>query len=187
MEQVGDKEVWLLEAPLKAGEYNRPIFEKYDFDKLYYFGKFDPASENDKKSLRLVVRRAVAFFEDVGRTQPESKTADRDQTVYPRWENRRVVRQHISRERDSALAEERKIQDGYCCQICKMTFSKVYGDIGKEFAEAHHVVPLSRLKKEVQSSLADLITVCSNCHRMLHKLDGGMSDVPRLKRMLRKR
>lgn len=185
--ETGGRDSWIMDLPLKQKEFSRPIYENYENSKEYFLGKYDPSAQLNKRTMRLIVRRATAFYEDIVRALPQNKMADRDRDIYPRWENRRVVRQHVSRERDSALAEERKIQDGYRCQVCKMTFVELYGDIGNEFAEAHHLVPLSRLKKEVQSSLEDLTTVCSNCHRMLHKLDGKLTDIGTLKKMLHRR
>jgi hypothetical protein len=67
-----------------------------------------------------------------------------------------------------------------------MKFEKIFGEkIGKRFAEAHHLVPLSKLKHEIKTHLEDLITVCANCHRMLHKMNSERDDVQKLKRIVR--
>lgn len=55
------------------------------------------------------------------------------------------------------------------CEICNFDFEKTYGEIGNNFIEAHHSVPISNLKKESKTKLSDIIMVCSNCHRMLHR------------------
>jgi predicted HNH restriction endonuclease len=44
-----------------------------------------------------------------------------------------------------------------------------YGDIGKDFIECHHVIPVSELKPGMKTKLSDVVLVCSNCHRMLHR------------------
>lgn len=54
----------------------------------------------------------------------------------------------------------------------------------KIFAEAHHIVPLVQLDGAQSVSVDDLITVCANCHRMLHKLQGEPEDIEELKVML---
>lgn len=57
------------------------------------------------------------------------------------------------------------------CTICKFDFSAKYNKLGQDFAEVHHMVPLSDYKltgKEVTLP-SDLIVVCANCHRMLHR------------------
>jgi predicted HNH restriction endonuclease len=57
----------------------------------------------------------------------------------------------------------------------------MYGKLGRTFAEAHHRVPLSQLKGKVLTELKDLVTVCSNCHRMLHRMDGKTNDLKKLR------
>ena len=32
----------------------------------------------------------------------------------------------------------------------------------------------------------DLVTVCGNCHRMLHRMDGKPDDIAKLKAIIRK-
>jgi predicted HNH restriction endonuclease len=63
---------------------------------------------------------------------------------------------------------------------------RLYGEFGHEFAEAHHIIPLSRLKGPVMTTVDDLITVCANCHRMLHQMDGKSGDIPRLRSIVRR-
>lgn len=185
MQQVG-KADWVLNVPLKQNEFNHPLYEEYN-QRYSYFGMFDPTEPGSKADQNLIAQRAFSFFDDViqGRDRHDdicNKKADGNE--YPHIENRRVVRKHLARERSSALAEECKIRDHYTCRVCATSFEKLYGKIGKYFAEAHHVIPLSRLDKLVRSSLSDLITVCSNCHRMLHRLDGESGDLKRLQRMM---
>lgn len=45
-----------------------------------------------------------------------------------------------------------------------------YGENGKDFIEIHHVKPLSTLEEatEIDPEI-DLVPVCLNCHRMLHR------------------
>jgi len=71
-------------------------------------------------------------------------------------------------ERDSRAAEFAKAHHGYKCQACLMSFSDMYGDIGAEFIEAHHIVPLSDIE-ERDYTPDDFAVLCSNCHRMIHR------------------
>lgn len=59
---------------------------------------------------------------------------------------------------------------GYACRVCGFDFEKVYGSIGSQFIEVHHLIQLADAgpDHEVEPS-ADLAPVCANCHRMLHK------------------
>lgn len=55
------------------------------------------------------------------------------------------------------------------CQVCKFNFSKVYGERGEGFIEAHHIKPIAEMKENVATKVEDLIMLCSNCHRMIHR------------------
>ena len=57
------------------------------------------------------------------------------------------------------------------CEICGFSFEKTYGELGKNFIEAHHKKPISQLADEEESSVDNLLMVCSNCHRMVHAGD----------------
>ena len=68
------------------------------------------------------------------------------------------------------FSEERKL----LCNICGFEFEKKYGQLGRGYIEIHHKKPLSDyenedVEKTLKQSLANLIPVCSNCHRMLHR------------------
>lgn len=57
----------------------------------------------------------------------------------------------------------------YECEICGINFEKVYGEIGKEFIEVHHINPIAETEGEHDVDPAiDLIPLCSNCHSMIH-------------------
>jgi hypothetical protein len=58
---------------------------------------------------------------------------------------------------------------GYNCQVCGFNFEKFYGTLGAGFAEVHHIKPLSGFKIFKTVPEKDLIVLCSNCHRMLHR------------------
>jgi predicted HNH restriction endonuclease len=76
--------------------------------------------------------------------------------------------------------------DKHTCQVCGMRFEDIYGNLGEDFAEAHHVVPLSKLRGKVETRIEDLRTVCANCHRMLHKMQGKKGDVEKLRAIVRR-
>lgn len=59
---------------------------------------------------------------------------------------------------------------GYKCAICGFDFESQYGEVGKEFIEVHHIVPISSTAGEHDvDPINDLIPVCSNCHSILHR------------------
>lgn len=55
------------------------------------------------------------------------------------------------------------------CKVCGFDFEKVYGDLGKDYIEGHHTKPVSELKEGDNTNIKDIVLVCSNCHRMLHR------------------
>lgn len=55
------------------------------------------------------------------------------------------------------------------CEVCGFDFEKVYGDIGSDYIEGHHTKPVAELTENSKTSVEDILLVCSNCHRMLHR------------------
>lgn len=90
-------------------------------------------------------------------------------------EGKLSLRVHLSQERNAKLVKAAKTiwksQDEYLrCSICSFSFKEKYGAVlGEGFIEAHHKVPISQLKEETEVFPEDLVPVCSNCHRMIHR------------------
>ena len=85
-----------------------------------------------------------------------------------------IERMHKRRERSQAVIKEAKNtfkrKNGLLyCQICGFDFSSSYGEIGQDYIEAHHILPISKLSGEIKTKVSDIVLVCSNCHRMLHR------------------
>ncbi|MBQ4508678.1 MAG: HNH endonuclease [Paludibacteraceae bacterium] len=60
---------------------------------------------------------------------------------------------------------------GLICQACEFDFEKFYGELGKDFIEVHHIKPLHSNNEEVNvDPKEDLVCLCPNCHRMMHRL-----------------
>lgn len=83
-------------------------------------------------------------------------------------------RKHKRFERDSRVSKlaknQRLAKDEFLlCDACGFSFAKTYGDVGVGFIEAHHKVPLSKLKGEKTIRVSDLALLCANCHRMIHQ------------------
>lgn len=81
---------------------------------------------------------------------------------------------HKSKERNKALVDKVKMDamkkdPKLRCCICHFSFFERYGERGNGFIEAHHIFPISKLTEETETKIKDLILVCSNCHRMLHR------------------
>jgi predicted HNH restriction endonuclease len=82
--------------------------------------------------------------------------------------------------RNAVLARRVKEKYGYVCQGCGFDFEKEYGEIGRNYIECHHLVPLSeRAADEWQhgtiSHESDVTVLCSNCHSMVHRRQPPLS------------
>ena len=58
---------------------------------------------------------------------------------------------------------------GTKCQICGFDFETKYGELGKDYIEAHHTIPISEMEKGHKTTIDEIVLVCSNCHKMLHR------------------
>ena len=171
-----------LSTRLAKARFGHPVYERYVANKEYYYGVYElDRTGLQRNESKRMVERAVTFFQTIA-----SAVAPNHQTIpddFPDEENRQAVTRHLRRERKDYLAIMRKQKDDYICQVCRFDFSKTYGNWGDDFAEAHHLVPLSANQKIRHSKIEDLITVCSNCHRMLHR-KGGV-QVTTLRKIIR--
>jgi 5-methylcytosine-specific restriction enzyme A len=100
----------------------------------------------------------------------------------------RRYRLHRRIDRNSKASRLAKKHHGAVCQACDFDFYKAYGEVGKDYIEAHHRFPLSSLEegKFIDFSVADdFMVLCANCHRMIHKME-GVSDLEAFKRHIKR-
>ena len=95
-------------------------------------------------------------------------------------------RWHRRAERNQKLSADAKKFHGSTCKVCGFNFEERYGERGKGYIEAHHIVPFAELLKEPEpvtlDPKTDFVVVCANCHRMLHRtkpaiLPGDLKDL----------
>ncbi|WP_455130463.1 HNH endonuclease [Propionibacterium acidifaciens] len=77
-------------------------------------------------------------------------------------------RERDPRIRNRKIKQAREQRGNISCEVCGFDFEKFYGDLGSGYTEVHHRCPL-HLSGSTTTRLSDLILVCSNCHRMIHK------------------
>jgi hypothetical protein len=82
-------------------------------------------------------------------------------------------------ERDNSLASkvERSAKNralciainGYDCQVCGLKMDSKYGSLAEGFIHVHHIESIAAAGPRWIDPSRDLITVCPNCHAMLHR------------------
>lgn len=55
------------------------------------------------------------------------------------------------------------------CEICGFDFEKIYGSIGNDFIECHHIILVSTMNEGGIMKKEDVEMLCSNCHSMIHR------------------
>lgn len=124
-------------------------------------------------------------------TQDIQKTYPVDEVVS---EGRLVTRFVKTRERSSRL---RDIAIEYftrnsviSCDCCGFNFPAYYGDVyGKDCIEIHHIKPIFAYQDDTFQQLADralqnLLPVCPNCHRVIHKNHIGSENLNAFKQAI---
>jgi 5-methylcytosine-specific restriction protein A len=122
----------------------------------------------DQDELRRLARR----IRDCAEQGAEALPGTPDEGEEGSLEGRLLFRAHKTRERKKSKEKKRavlKATGRLECEACGFDFLTTYGERGRDFAECHHTLPLSRGTRTTY--LRDLAIVCANCHRMLHRGD----------------
>lgn len=78
------------------------------------------------------------------------------------------------------------------CDVCNFNFDDFYGyEIGGKYIEIHHIKPIFKYKNEdlkttIKKALKNVVPVCSNCHRMIHKDWRNPLQIEYLKKHIKK-
>lgn len=142
--------------------------------RYYEFGIL-PSDEQLEADLRRFIDLYSTLVDKEVTIQNE-QTVEDDETDLV--EDLRSLRLHKRVERNRKLAKLAKDAHGYKCQVCSFDFELHYGTLGREYIEAHHLVPLADLRGQRFSldPKRDFAVLCSNCHRMIHRSD-HVSDI----------
>jgi 5-methylcytosine-specific restriction protein A len=112
--------------------------------------------------------------------------ADKIENEEPRAEG--AVKEYFGKryERDPINRKRALELHGLSCVVCEFNFEEVYGERGKDFIEVHHVKPLSTLggTEEQIDPRTDLVPVCSNCHRMIHRRHDNVLTIEDMKSII---
>lgn len=154
-----------------VGKYPLFVFVRNSKKELFTFkGKFtfdSKAEESDdakyfvliKENEKLKISDVIIDYED-NESYPEGKEKEKLHKYKER--NRRLIQK--------AKSKFKELHEGELfCEVCGFNFKKRYGKIGEDYIECHHIIPLSELKEGDLTKISDLVMLCSNCHRMIHK------------------
>lgn len=176
-----------MPSPLRRHEFNQTVLELYSNHDCYY-GVYLSAPQVGRRNAAVVAHRIASFFARMASavTAHVGHSAI-DLDDYPAIENRRAVAAHLRRERSKRLALQTKNRDGFTCRVCGLNFEHRFGSQFRGIAQAHHLAPLGRTTRSRRSTVDDLITVCPNCHCLLHRMSGVPRDWIILRRLLLRR
>jgi len=132
---------------------------------------------NSQKRINYVLKMATVL-EDL-----EAEKAEED-TFYSEGA---VINFYGKRYERKPAIRQRAIEiHGTKCVACDFDFDKKYGAHGKDFIEVHHFKPLSSIGVEVEiNPEEDLVPLCSNCHRMIHRKKDNVLSIEQLKELIR--
>ena len=112
-------------------------------------------------------------------------------------EGRIITRSSKARERSSRLrmiAIEHLTHNNLIgCDCCGFNFPTVYGQTyGKDCIEIHHIKPIFQYQGDtfdqlVANALNNLLPVCPNCHRVIHKNHIGSNNIAEFMNEMRQR
>lgn len=150
-----------------------------------YYPEYDIPSDAQLKAdilEMLKLYELISYNEGLPTTQAEKEN---DEEKYKGFEDLQKFRFHKRIERNTLLSKKVKQVQGYTCKACGLNFEDKYGVLGKDYIEAHHLVPISQIKAEriLLDVRRDFTVLCSNCHSMIHRLDNP-SDVELLKKLI---
>lgn len=138
-----------------------------------------------ERRARITVQRGgESFFDNIKvRGKPLAPSHLEVPALDQEWlEGAPRLRTHLRRERAAGLAQEKRAafirEKGHLyCERCGMDPVKQYGTQAAESCiEVHHqAVPVAKMLPGAKTTLAHLLCLCANCHRLTHR---EMRDTP---------
>ena len=162
-------------------EESKKCFECRDWSKL--LKKVNP---NSAAGLKIHKIKSIH-----NRMKGNYNKTENDEKLYKEGKERLEQHLKLEKERNPLIIKDAKKaffekHGRLYCEICGFDFRKVYGELGKNFAEGHHKKMVAAMDKEGDTiSIDDIAIVCSNCHSMLHKSNPPIS-VEELKEIIKK-
>lgn len=103
----------------------------------------------------------------------------------PDVEGRKRIQTHVRYERSRKNRAKAIEIHGTTCKACGFDFNIFYGpDLARDFIEVHHVESVTSTARVVDPE-NDLIPLCANCHRMVHRKHGEILPVEELIKIIK--
>ena len=170
----------------------------YDFcDQLGYKRNWNPAGNTFRiQSERLLASQFGDEAELIHRMVGQDLTSEGKRAIHDfelqdpaeldieDEEGRKALREHLHSERSARLtaAFKRNLKE-FKCAACSFDFQTVYGELGHQYIECHHIRPVAQMAAGEKTKISDLVPLCANCHRMVHR-SSPMKSISELKEIL---
>jgi predicted HNH restriction endonuclease len=130
----------------------------------------------DKDYYVVTIKSDSGFYED------ESRPEDYRYDSYTSYADGKESKAYVTLyERNPRNREDAINAHGRRCMVCDFDFGENYGSHGVDFIEVHHRVPVSSFEGEMEiDPIQDLVCLCSNCHRMIHRKRNNTLSVEEL-------
>jgi 5-methylcytosine-specific restriction enzyme A len=157
-------------------------FPNYGFR---YLGQFSYYSHTPSES-PLGPTRFILYPFEISPDDDNGVPIVAEPTYLPMIEGKEKTRIQTYYERSPKLRIQAIKIHGTKCVICGFDFGKKYGPYGEGYIEIHHVIPHSSIKGEREiDPQKDLVPVCSNCHRIIHKPRDSWLTIDDMKKMIK--
>jgi len=139
-----------------------------------------------RRDLRSAFQSYIRFILYIRGNVVNGNPAEMNEAGECRTEGGRKVYISYKAERNPGLRKKAIANQGTTCKACNFNFGRFYGKWGDGFIEVHHLLPLGdgQTGERLTDSAKDLITLCSNCHRMVHRKRGITLTLEELKQKI---
>lgn len=184
-------ESFLLEDPLKTKGFLSVRILHYmgvtgDFRGLYSDFKLREAIaslEHQGQEYIHLVRALERYEYSLYRKEKYSENDNLESVVR---DGGRFLHYTTKYERSPLLRKEAMEIHGKKCMACGFDFEASYGEQGRDFIEVHHLVGFPDLNQDLfVDARSDMICLCSNCHRMVHRKPGEVLSLEDLRSLLK--
>ena len=144
----------------------------------------DGVREIEQRTFDTILARAkitpLKVSENLGNEDP--------MVLESRLEGNRTAYYGVRYERDPKLRLQAIAIHGLACKACGFDFGKAYGEYARGYIHVHHTQPISQFEEpRVVNPETDLVTLCANCHAVVHRKRDQTLSIEELKRLIRGR